>query len=440
LFAGARANPALPERIRRDIERQAEAGEIIVGWTQAAVIGFFATLYAISPKAFPASTSFQPVLWTLALYALFTAARLVLAYRGGLRPGFVVLSVVVDIAVLMITIWSFHLQYQAPPALYLKAPTLMYVFIFIALRTLRFDPAYVLLAGGCAALGWLGLLIYAVWGPDFAGFTHSYAAYVTSYKILRGAEIDKIISILVVTGILAFSLTRSRRLLARSVAGESAASDLSRFFAPAVAERIRRAEGDAASLRGASCHAAILITDLRGFTALSHGRSAEELIGLLGEYQSRLVPIIERHGGSVDKYLGDGILASFGAIVPSASYAADLCRSIEELAMTAQRWRGERRRRGLPAPAVGIAGAVGDIVLGAVGHATRLEYTVIGEVVNLVAKLEKHTKTERVQALITAETYALALEQGYHRVPPRERRAGRTIEGVGDPADLVVMA
>ena len=54
---------------------------------------------------------------------------------------------------LIITIWSFHLQYRAPPALYLKAPTLMYVFIFIALRTLRFEPGSVLLAGGCAALG-----------------------------------------------------------------------------------------------------------------------------------------------------------------------------------------------------------------------------------------------------------------------------------------------
>ena len=117
---------------------------------------------------------------------------------------------------------------------------------------------------------------------------------MTSYKILRGAEIDKIISILVVTMILAFSLARGRQLLARSVAGESAASDLSRFFAPEVAAQIRRADGDAASVRCEGCHAAILMTDLRGFTALSHGRSADELIGLLGEYQSRLVPVIER--------------------------------------------------------------------------------------------------------------------------------------------------
>jgi adenylate cyclase len=431
---------AFPDRIGRDIERQQEKAEIIVGWMQAALIAFFATLYAISPKSFSANTPFQPVPWTLAIYALFTVGRLVLAYRGRLSRGFVALSVVVDITVLMVTIWSFHLQYQAPPALYLKAPTLLYVFIFIALRTLRFEPEFVLLAGGCAALGWLTLLLYAVWGPDFPGFTHSYVAYATSYKILRGAEIDKIISILVVTLILALSLARGRRLLARSVIGESAASDLSRFFAPEVAAQIRQAAGDAANMRCEGCHAGILITDLRGFTALSHGRTAQELIALLGEYQARLVPIIQRHGGSIDKYLGDGILASFGAIVPNGSYAADLCRAIDELAETAERWRREREASGLLAPAVGMAGAVGDIVFGAIGHATRLEYTVIGEVVNLVAKLEKHTKQEGVQALVTRETYALALEQGYRAPHEPEARPARKIDGLSDPLDLVVRA
>ena len=78
---------AFPEHIRRDIERQQEAGEIIVGWTQVAAIVFFAVVYAISPKAFPAGTPFEPVLWTLGIYGLFTAGRLVLAYRGRLSRG-----------------------------------------------------------------------------------------------------------------------------------------------------------------------------------------------------------------------------------------------------------------------------------------------------------------------------------------------------------------
>jgi hypothetical protein len=71
---------------------------------------------------------------TLGAYALFTALCLLLAYRGLLRTWSLAISVVIDIAVLMITIWSFHLEYNQPPTLYLKAPTLLYVFIIIALK------------------------------------------------------------------------------------------------------------------------------------------------------------------------------------------------------------------------------------------------------------------------------------------------------------------
>ena len=188
------------------------------------------------------------------------------------------------------------------------------------------------------------------------------------------------------------------------------------------------------------CEAAILITDLRGFTDLSGTLSPEALIALLAEYQSRLVPMIQHHGGSIDKYLGDGILASFGAVVPNPYYAADLCRALDTLAATARAWRLERQQKGLPAPNVGMAGAVGDVVFGTVGHESRLEYTVIGEVVNLVAKLEKHSKTEGAQALTTRTSYARALEQGYRPTRAVEERVGRSIEGVAHPVDLVVLA
>ena len=206
LVLGETQRTDLPERVQRMIATQQAASEIIIGWVQVVAIVFFGAVYTISPKAFTPGTMLQPVPWTLGFYAVFTAARLALAYRGRLGRPVIMISVIVDMAVLMITIWSFHLQYQAPPALYLKAPTLMYVFILIALRALRFEASYVVLAGCTAALGWLALFLYAALapgGPMAMQFTHSYVEYVTSYKILRGAEIDKILSIVTVTAILA---------------------------------------------------------------------------------------------------------------------------------------------------------------------------------------------------------------------------------------------
>jgi adenylate cyclase len=214
-------------------------------------------------------------------------------------------------------------------------------------------------------------------------------------------------------GVLTVALIRARNLLVSAVSETVAARDLSRFFAPEVASQIRQAEMSLMAGQGARRDAAILSIDLRGFTKLSAGLPADELIALLGEYHACLVPIIQRHNGSIDKYLDDGILASFGAVSPSATYAADLCRAVEAMTEGGRQWREAREAAGKPAPRIGIAGVVGEVVFGTIGHESRLEYTVIGDVVNLAAKLEKHTKCEAVQALTTEETYRLAVAQGY---------------------------
>jgi adenylate cyclase len=341
---------------------------------------------------------------------------------------------------LMVTIWSFHLQYQAPAALYLKAPTLMYAFILIALRTLRFEPGFVLLAGMTASIGWLTLVGYALYFDPGTMITHDFREYTVSYAILVGAEFDKIVSLLMVTLILAIALLRARKLLFRAVADQLAAAELSRFFAPEVAGRIRASEGAIQPGQAELRDAAILMVDLRGFTPLSHQLEPGAVIRLLSEYRSRVVAAIAQHGGSIDKFMGDGILASFGAARPSATFAADALRALEAVIDAAALWAEERRAAGLPAPAVGAAIATGRVMFGAIGDQTRLEYTVIGDAVNLAAKLEKHTKSERVRALAAAETYELGRAQGYRPGRPGDTRPRRRVAGVDQPLDLVVLA
>jgi adenylate cyclase len=186
--------------------------------------------------------------------------------------------------------------------------------------------------------------------------------------------------------------------------------------------------------------AAILMIDLRGFTLLSHRLEPRAVMELLAAYQSRMVAEIDRHGGSVDKFMGDGILASFGATRPSASYAADGLRALESLTEAARRWVLERQTAGLPAPAIGAALATGPVMFGAIGDRSRLEYTVIGDPVNLAAKLEKHTKVEGVAALCTAAACRLARQQGYAATARLEQCPARTVAGIDRPLDLVALA
>ncbi|HLF12953.1 MAG TPA: adenylate/guanylate cyclase domain-containing protein, partial [Gammaproteobacteria bacterium] len=180
--------------------------------------------------------------------------------------------------------------------------------------------------------------------------------------------------------------------------------------------------------------------DLRGFTPLSRQLDANGLITLLAEYQARLVPVIQHHRGSIDKFLGDGILASFGAVRRSDTHAADALRAVDDLMAEAQAWREDRAVRGVPVIPVGAAVASGPVLFGVVGDASRLEYTVIGEAVNLAAKLEKHTKVCGVRALAAADTYDLALRQGYAPDRPAELQGAATIAGIDRPIDLVTVA
>jgi len=185
--------------------------------------------------------------------------------------------------------------------------------------------------------------------------------------------------------------------------------------------------------------AAIMFTDLRGFTKASATLSSGELIALIGEYQNVVLPVVRAHGGNIDKFMGDGILASFGAVNASKTYAADALRCIDAILATSRAWAIDREARGLPALGIGIGVAHGPLVFGIIGVERRLEYTVIGETVNLAAKLEKHNKAEAAAACAPATLIELAGRQDAASMSAGfEIRRARTVGGVSDPLDLAV--
>lgn len=429
----------MPARVTRAIEAQRERSEILTSWVQAGVLVVFATLYTLAPSTSPVGILMRPVPWALAFYAFFTVGRLFLAYRGGLSAFMRVLSVIVDMALLTVTIWSFHIEYGQPAAFYLKAPTFTYFFIFIALRALSFSPGYVLLAGGTAAVGWLALLGYALTEPGGRlRMTHNYVEYMTSASILIGGEVDKIISLLLVSVLLAMTVARTRQLLERAVAEQAATIQLARFFSPEVAETLINADELLKPGEGESREAAAMFIDLRGFTKLAASMEPRSLIALLGEYQHIAVPIIQRHHGSIATYLGDGIMVTFGATRPSTAYAADALRCVDEMLAAFAAWTRARRARGEPAPGVGMGIEAGSVICGAIGEEGRLEYAVLGDPVNRAAKFQNHTKAEGVRALTSSATRDKARSQGYE-AGNKPEKPGCEVAGITGPVDLVVI-
>ena len=392
----------LPARVRERIARQQLASERLISWVQMLLVVLFASLWAVAPKT-AMNPDFNLVPAALGFYFLFTLGRLIAAYRGTLTRPFLMASVVIDIGLLMLLIWSFHIQYMQPASFYLKAPTLMYVFIFIALRALRFEPGYIVLAGVSAALGWIALMLYVVHAE--AGnpmITRNYVEYMTSNAILIGAEIDKIVSILMVTFVLAIAVLRAQRSLYRAIIDSTAAQDLTRFVSKEVAERITQADRAIQPGDGESKVATIVFTDIEGFSTASENMAPKELARTINDYFQAAGEVIARRGGVVLLFEGDAMLITFNAVTPQDDHAAralDCALELERLCR--QRTFGDGVRL---LTRCGVN--TGAIVVGAVGTDERLTFTVHGDNVNIAARLEQLNKQYGTYVMCTEETVA----------------------------------
>ena len=385
---GERLETHLPERVHASIVAQQTESEILIGWVQLVLVVVFGTLYAAAPKT-GMNAEFRPVPWVLALYLVFTVLRLGFSYRGLLPRWVLMISVAADIGLLMGLIWSFHLQYMQPASFYLKAPTMLYVFIFIALRALRFEPVFIVAAGVMAALGWLGLMLYVLFAvPGDPMITRDYVEYMTSNSILVGAEVDKILSILLVTFVLAVALVRARRLLIRSVADGAAAADLSRFVPREIADRITTADRQIQPGDGEVKVATVMFTDIEGFSTISERIGPDKLVSALNEYFAALSEVIEVYGGVVIQFEGDAMLVGFNTVQPNDGHAANAVRTaigIQHVVNGRTFGDGEKMKT-----RCGIN--TGEMVAGAVGSRDRLIFTVHGDEVNVAARLEQLNK------------------------------------------------
>ncbi|MBB4264719.1 adenylate/guanylate cyclase domain-containing protein [Roseospira visakhapatnamensis] len=403
---GRRAAERLPERVRATIDAQQRDSEILIGWVQLGVVVLFGTLYLVAPKT-GMNTDFMPVPYALSGYLVFTVLRLWLAYLGRLGPVLLGLSVIVDMGLLMMLIWSFHLQYEQAAPFYLKAPTLLYVFIFIALRALRYQTAYVVAAGATAALGWTVLLAYALITELQRGdpmITRDYVAYMTSNTVLVGAEVDKIVSILTVTAILAIALVRGRRLLERAVVDGLTARDLSRFVAPDVARRITQSGQGLKPGDGEVGPATVLFTDIEGFATLSEQVDPATLMSILNAYFDAVNTLAEGHGGAIVQFVGDALLITYSSrtcpdhAMRAVATARDIVATLNDRPFGPAGHR-LRTRCGLN---------TGQVILGAVGSPNRLIFTAHGDEVNLAARLEQLNKSHGTYVLMSEATATAA--------------------------------
>lgn len=179
---------------------------------------------------------------------------------------------------------------------------------------------------------------------------------------------------------------------------------LNLYVSPQVA---REALEHGASLGGQLITCAVLFSDIRGFTSLSEQLPPERLISLLNRYMSLMIQNIVSYDGIVNKFGGDSLLAVFGApLNPNPDYAANAVRAGLAMRQALQNFNEKQRAESEPEIRIGIGIASGPVVAGNIGGESRIEYTVIGDTVNLAARLQSMTKEMGVDLLVDETTIA----------------------------------
>lgn len=202
-------------------------------------------------------------------------------------------------------------------------------------------------------------------------------------------RIQEAMVFLMVAAILAQSTRRFYQMLDHNADLARERANLSRYFSPNVVAQL--SQNDEPLKQVQASQIAVLFIDIVGFTRLADGRSALEVIELLRGFHGRMEQEVFRHGGTLDKYLGDGLMATFGTPATGEHDASDALACARAMTRVLAEWNAERQRQGEPLIRAGIGIHFGEAVQGDIG-ANRLEYAVIGTAVNVAARLEAMTR------------------------------------------------
>ncbi|MGI9355451.1 MAG: adenylate/guanylate cyclase domain-containing protein [Rhizobiaceae bacterium] len=399
-------------------------------WTLTIVRGLFflvvvATVWIVGASLFEKITT--TVIAALALAAI--GLSLFLLARRAPVGTVGVAGCAIDIVVLgaLPVIWYLSVGgNDVPPAFMLKTQITVVTLGIIALNALALRPLYPLVVAAGGICVHAGLLIYALQEPRTIVSSNFVDSAMGSAVSLQLVSVSMLI-IAVTGGALGYLTFIARRTVIQGVRLEVANTQFSRYFSPGVVSRISGEADSMLGVGGRTQEVAVMFCDIRDFTTITEKLPPSEVVGFLSQYHTRMVEVIFRFGGTIDKFIGDAIMVTFGTPDPSDDDAERSVRAGLAMNIALRELNVDRERLGLPEIRHGIGIHFGPVIAGNIGTNDRLEYTVIGDTVNVASRIQDACKQIGEVFLISESVKNRLPADIETRALPEQRVRGRKV-------------
>ena len=401
--AAIAASPRFADRIVRIFASESREGH------RLAVRGRTIALFAIAGLV-SFITPYPGVLYYYGLLACFAALgffSLWLNARPWRRSWHAYGLVAFDFALLAFTvIYPNPLSsFDYPPQVVLRYGNIVYFYAMLTVLAFAYKPQIVLWGGLMGAVSYGAGVAWLVSLPDSrlvpaSGNTPGtiIMTFADPTFVDLGMVAQDIVVFLIVAALLATIVSRSRRLVWRQAALERERSNLARYFSPTVVDRL--AQLDTALGEPRELDVAVMFVDLVGFTSWSEHHTPVEAIGLLRDLHGRLEQAVFTHHGTLDKFIGDGMMATFGTPDPGPDDAANALACTHAILEEFRHWDAARHSAEAAEMQISIGLHYGPVVIGDIGTDRRLELAVLGDTVNVASRLEGLTRELGCRAVI----------------------------------------
>ena len=336
------------------------------------------------------------------------------------------------------------METEAPTPIVYRFGNFMYFYVLLAAGTLAYSWRTIMAIGQWTAMLWM-IGLAAVWyfgytDPElgeafravFGGDPRIFEIFDPN-SVNLDLRVQEIVVFLIVAGTLALTVRRFNLLLLGNAELERERENLSRYFSPNVVAELSRKDQPLNETR--THDAAVLFVDIVGFTKVASDMPPGQVIELLRSFHKRMEQEVFRHGGTLDKYLGDGLMATFGTPMPTDQDAINAMRCALSMRNVLIDWNNKRVASGMPEIQASFGLHYGPVVLGDIG-ANRLEFAVIGNTVNVANRLEKLTRTLSAEVAVSDTLRSVARAQaspGEATLDGLVRHPPQTIRGLSDP-------